>query len=370
MGKPRVIYWFRTDLRLHDSPALKAALDLGPAVLWPIFTWDPHYVFRVKGGVNRWQYLYVNPRLYNSQIKYPSAKTVRLDCQTDLSESIQKLNPKSKLFVLREAPQTLLPKLFKAWNVTHLVFEKDTDAYARERDKVVVALAEKAGVKVITRYGRTLWDSDEVVAKHGGKPTMSTTQLQAAGHKVGEIPRPILAPTYLPGPGEMPVEFEQEKPETEPDLNAPHRGGSDKTYSSIAGPKGDFAIATLEELGFSEAATTPHRGGETTALKMLEDIFSDEDYAATFRKPKTSPAAFEPQSTTLMSPMLHFGALSSRLFYWRAQDLVEKYGKGASSPPESLTGQLLFRDMYFAAQAAIGAPFGENMCLVTYYLPP
>ncbi|KAI1144569.1 Cryptochrome/photolyase FAD-binding domain-containing protein [Hypoxylon sp. FL0543] len=341
MGKPRVIYWFRTDLRLHDSPALKAALDLDPAVLWPIFTWDPHYVYRVKGGVNRWQYL--------------------LDCQADLSESIKKLNSKSKLFVLREAPQTLLPKLFKAWNVTHLVFEKDTDAYARERDKTVVELAKKAGVQVIIRFGRTLWDSDEVVARNGGKPTMSITQLQAAGRKVGEISRPIQAPKYLPDPGDMPLVFKQDKPETEPDLNALHRGEKDKTYSHIAGPKGDFSIATLEELGFSEPATTPHRGGETVALKKLQEIFSDEEYAATFQKPKTSPAAFEPQSTTLLSPMLHFGALSPRLFYWRAQDLVEKYGKGASTPPESLTGQLLFRDMYFAAQAAIGSPFVQTL---------
>lgn len=242
--------------------------------------------------------------------------------------------------------------------MTHLVFEKDTDPYARERDKTVIALAEKAGVHVISQYGRTLWDSDEVVAKNGGKPTMSTAQLQAAGRKVGEIPRPLSAPKHLPDPGEMPVDFEQEKPETEPDLNAPFRGTADKTYSNIAGPKGDFAIATLEELGFSVPATTPHRGGETIALKRLEEIFSDEEYAATFQKPKTSPAAFEPQSTTLLSPMLHFGALSSRLFYWKAQDVVEKYGKGASTPPESLTGQLLFRDMYFAAHAAIGPPFG------------
>ena len=57
MGKARVIYWFRTDLRLHDSPALKAALDLDPAVFWPIFTWDPHYVYRARGGLNRWQFL-------------------------------------------------------------------------------------------------------------------------------------------------------------------------------------------------------------------------------------------------------------------------------------------------------------------------
>ncbi|KAH8668607.1 DNA photolyase [Xylariales sp. PMI_506] len=339
MVKPRVVYWFRTDLRLHDSPALAAALDLEPAVLWPIFTWDPHYVYRAKGGVNRWQFLF--------------------DCQNDLSESITKLNPKSKLFVLREAPQTLFPKLFKAWDVTHLVFEKDTDTYARERDDAIIKLAQEAGVKVIIRYGRTLWDSDEVVAKNGGKPTMSITQLQAAGKKVGEIPKPIPAPKSLPDPGAMSMDFDSEFPNPEPDLNAPFRKGKDQTYLNIAGPRGDFAVETLGELGFPEA-TTPHRGGETLALKKLEHIIADEEYAATFRKPRTSPAAFEPQSTTLLSPFLHFGALSPRLFYWSVQDLVSKY-KGASTPPESLTGQLLFRDMYFAAQAAIGGAFCQTL---------
>ncbi|KAI1212232.1 FAD binding domain of DNA photolyase-domain-containing protein [Annulohypoxylon truncatum] len=190
---------------------------------------------------------------------------------------------------------------------------------------------------------------------------MSITQLQAAGRKVGEIPRPIPAPTYLPGPDEMPVDFEQDRPETEPDLNASYRAKADNTYSNIAGPKGDFAIATLEELGFSVPATTPHRGGESIALKRLEDIFLNEEYAATFQKPNTSPTAFEPQSTTLLSPMLHFGALSPRLFYWKAQDLAEKYFQWASKPPESLTGQLLFRDMFFAAQAAIGSPFAQTL---------
>jgi cryptochrome len=58
MTKPRVIYWFRTDLRLHDSPALQAALDLEPEALWPIWTWDPHYVYKARVGVNRFQFLY------------------------------------------------------------------------------------------------------------------------------------------------------------------------------------------------------------------------------------------------------------------------------------------------------------------------
>ncbi|KAG6324009.1 hypothetical protein E4U22_004203 [Claviceps purpurea] len=353
MTKPRVIYWFRTDLRLHDSPALKAALDLQPAVLWPIFTWDPHYVYRARGGVNRWQFL--------------------LDCQNDLSESITKLNPKSKLFVLREGPQTLLPKLFKAWKVTHLVFEKDTDSYARERDEAVAKAAKEAGVEVVVRSGRTLWDSDQVVAKHGGKPTMSMTALLSATKKLGDVPRPIPSPTQLPDPGDMPVDFEQDPPETKPDINAESRTNNDTGYRKIAGPKGDFAIETLEELGFAPA-TTPHKGGESRALRALDAIVKDTVYTATFEKPKTSPALFEPQSTTLLSPFLHFGALSVREFYWRVQDVVTAHGKGASMPPVSLTGQLIFRDMYFAAQAAIGPHFhqtaGNQHCrFIPWHLP-
>ena len=100
------------------------------------------------------------------------------DCQSDLSASITKLNSKSKLFVLREAPQTVLVKLFKAWKISHLVFEKDTDAYARERDQHVLEQAKEAGVEVIVKMGRTLYDPDELVKANGKKPTMSIAQVQ------------------------------------------------------------------------------------------------------------------------------------------------------------------------------------------------
>jgi cryptochrome len=65
-----------------------------------------------------------------------------------------------------------------------LVFEKDTDAYGRERDEVVIRLAEKAGVEVIRVSGRTLWDSDEVVGMNGGKPTMTLAQLQTVSYSL------------------------------------------------------------------------------------------------------------------------------------------------------------------------------------------
>ena len=334
----RVLYWFRTDLRLHDSPALTAALDLQPTAFYPVWCWDPHYVYRARVGPNRWQFL--------------------LDCQNDLSASITKLNKKSKLFVLREAPQTLLPKLFKAWNITHLAFEKDVDGYGRDRDGKIIEEAKKAGVEVVIRSGRTLWDSDQVVEHNNGKPTMSITQLQGAGKKIGDVPRPLPAPTSIPDSGETTLDFEQTKPPADPDFNAQFRSQPDQGYDALAGPKGDFAPPTLQELGLQSAAT-PHRGGETRALATLASLCQNKDYIATFQKPQTAPTDFHPRSTTVLSAHLHFGSLSCREFYWRVADIAAAH-KHASAPPASLTGQLLFRDMYFGAQAALGYKFAQT----------
>lgn len=39
-------------------------------------------------------------------------------------------------------------------------------------------MAKEAGVKVIVKMGRTLYDPDELVKANGGKPTMSITQVE------------------------------------------------------------------------------------------------------------------------------------------------------------------------------------------------
>jgi hypothetical protein len=69
-----------------------------------------------------------------------------------------KLNPKQKLHLIHEAPQTVLSKLFRLWKITHLVFEKDAHAYARDRNAEITKFAKEAGVEVIIYMGRTLYD--------------------------------------------------------------------------------------------------------------------------------------------------------------------------------------------------------------------
>lgn len=290
-------------------------------------------------GPNRWQFL--------------------LDSQRDLSARITALNPSSRLFVLREPPQTLFPKLFgsAAWRPTHLVYELDTDAYARERDAYIAEIARSAGVEVVTRPGRTLFEPDALVEKNGGKPTMSMAQVQAAVKALGgEVPRPLPVPESLPGPpGEVEVDFEQERPGAVPDLNAGIRGGGggsdgeEKTYASgLAGPKGDFGVPEMSELGLADdAAATTIRGGETRALETLKKVLDDVEYVATFEKPAKAPTDWDPPATTVLSPHLHFGTLGVREFWWGVKDAVEKYEREGkrkgSGMPVNLEGQLLFR---------------------------
>jgi len=279
---------------------------------------------------------------------------------------LRKLNKKQKLHLIREAPQTVFPKLFKLWKITHLVFEKDTDAYARDRDKEVMKLAEDAGVEVVVKMGRTLYDPDELVKHNGGRPTMSMSQTQKAAEALGDPAKPIPAPIFLPDPGNTDLSsIDHQKPDPSPDFNSAHRNLNKKEsqYKSIMGPNKDFAVPTLNEMGI-ELATTPHRGGETIALKMLDDICKNEDYTGTFEKPKSAPTDFNPQSTTLLSPHHHFGSLSIREFWWRVDEVYQKRkknGKVNSRIPENLHGQLLFRDMYFGAQAALGYSFAQEV---------
>lgn len=198
-----------------------------------------------------------------------------------------------------------------------------------------------------------------------------------AGKKIGSIPRPIPAPIALPDPGDTRLDFEHTVPAAEPDWNALQRNRGDASYAQLAGPYGDFSVPTIAELGI-KPPSTPHRGGETLALQALDCLIANKAYTATFEKPNTAPTAFSPQSTTLLSPHLHFGSLSCRELYWRVQDVVDQYNretKGkASVPPTSLTGQLLFRDMYFGAQAPLGFHFaqtiGNSHCrFIPWHLP-
>lgn len=171
------------------------------------------------------------------------------------------------------------------------------------------------------------------------------------------------------------------------DLNSSSLGGqrqSDKdvTCYDDSTSSSTFSVPTLESLGMDLAAsgaseTTLVPGGETEALKRLSKICEDSHYVATFAKPQTAPTQDTSNpSTTLLSPYLKFGCLSVRQMWWDSEEVIKSYkGKDKRSQiPESLHGQLLFRDMYSATELAVGDPFqkirGNEICrYMDWYLP-
>jgi cryptochrome len=50
------VVWFRKGLRIHDNPALNAAIESKLPIL-PIFILDPHFVKFGRCGINRWNFL-------------------------------------------------------------------------------------------------------------------------------------------------------------------------------------------------------------------------------------------------------------------------------------------------------------------------
>ncbi|XP_039053802.1 (6-4)DNA photolyase isoform X3 [Hibiscus syriacus] len=311
------LMWFRKGLRIHDNPALEYA-SRGSTCVYPLFVIDPHYMEpdpnafspgSTRAGINRIRFL--------------------LESLADLDSSLKKLG--SRLLVLKGEPGEVLIRCLNEWDVKKLCFEYDTDPYYQALDKKVKNYASAAGIEVFSPVSHTLFNPADIIEKNGGRPPLTYQSfLKLAGE-----------PLWASSP--LSVEL-----------------------SSIP-PVGDVGsceilqVPTLKELGYVEEYQdefTPFRGGESEGLRRLRETLCDKEWVANFEKPKGDPSAYIKPATTVLSPYLKFGCLSSRYFYQCLQD-VYKNAKRHSSPPVSLVGQLLWRDFFYTV--AFGTPNFDKM---------
>uniref|UniRef100_A0A8C7CRZ8 Cryptochrome circadian regulator 5 n=1 Tax=Oncorhynchus kisutch TaxID=8019 RepID=A0A8C7CRZ8_ONCKI len=303
------IHWFRKGLRLHDNPALVAALR-DCKEIYPVFVLDPCAPNNVKIGINRWKFL--------------------IGALKDLDCSLRKLN--SRLFVVRGKPEEVFPKLFQKWKVTRLTYEYDTEPFSLRRDKEVVRLAEEHGVEIIYKVSHTLYDIDRIIEENNGKAPLTYNRLQTLVSSIGPPKRPIPAPTS----------------DDMKDVKTPCSEKHEENYG----------ISTLEKLYQDSESLTEELfpGGEQEALLRLDQHMERKEWVCGFEKPQTSPNSLSP-STTVLSPYMTFGCLSVRTFWWSLTDVYQ--GKKHSKPPVSLHGQLLWREFFYTA--GLGIPNFDKM---------
>src|SRR6478752_8373138 len=96
------LVWFRRDLRVHDHPPLRAALDEFERVL-PVFVLDE--------------------RLLDGRFESENRASFLFDCLKDLRQSLQARG--GNLVVLRGKPEKELPKLAAEHDATAVFFASD-----------------------------------------------------------------------------------------------------------------------------------------------------------------------------------------------------------------------------------------------------
>ncbi|CAK6449476.1 unnamed protein product [Pipistrellus nathusii] len=294
------VHWFRKGLRLHDNPALLAAVR-GARCLRCVYILDPWFAASSSVGINRWRFL--------------------LQSLEDLDTSLRKLN--SRLFVVRGQPADVFPRLFKEWGVTRLTFEYDSEPFGKERDAAIMKMAKEAGVEVVTENSHTLYDLDRIIELNGQKPPLTYKRFQAIISRM-ELPKKPVASVTRHQMESCPAEIQENHDET-------------------------YGVPSLEELGFPTEGLGPAvwQGGETEALARLDKHLERKAWVANYERPRMNANSLL-ASPTGLSPYLRFGCLSCRLFYYRLWDLYKKV-KRNSTPPLSLFGQLLWREFFYTA---------------------
>lgn len=268
------LLWFRNDLRLHDHIPLTKSLDSDTLI--PLFVIDeslfeahPQLGFK-KMGVRRAQFL--------------------LESLADLDEKLQTLD--SKLHLLVGDLAKLIPELVEKYQITDLYHQAEP-AYEERTLRNTIKEKITPGVKVHSFWGSTLYQLSDIPFSGSDIPDVYTN-FRKKCEKQSKVRDPLPVPDKLPP---LPQDFESDE-STIPRL-------------------GDLGFDKEPE--FDDRAVLHFKGGETEALKRLNDYIWDGDHLKNYKK--TRNGLLGANYSSKFSPWLAVGALSPRLI----QKEVKKY---------------------------------------------
>jgi deoxyribodipyrimidine photo-lyase len=205
------LLWFTRDLRVHDHPALRAALDRSERVV-PVFCFDDRLLGGRHASGPRTQFL--------------------LECLADLDERL------GGLVLRRGAPERELPALACEVGATELHYSEDSGPFARRRIERVRAALE------IPAFG------------HPGLHAID--ELGAVRTQAGR-PYTVFSPfhrTWLEEPRREVL-------------------GRSHPFGSLPSRLERGRLPSLPALGLSDTVPSPARGGETAARERLASFLRD-----------------------------------------------------------------------------------------------
>ena len=244
------LLWFRRDLRVHDHPALRAALDASDRVV-PVFCLDDRLLRGRHASGPRTQFL--------------------LECLEDLAAALRERG--SGLVIRRGPPERELARLAAETGAETMHFSADVSPFARERGRRLHAELERTSVTLDAHPGVAAVDDLAAIRTRDGRPYTVFSPF----HR-----------TWLREPRRAVLGAPRQMPALPRDLAV----GS---------------IPSLESLGLEQEVGEPPRGGERAGRERLVRFLADG-----VRHYDAGHDDLAGDRTSRLSPYLHFGCVSAR----------------------------------------------------------
>ncbi len=287
------LVWFRNNLRLHDNVILNEACKNANKVI-AIYCFDPrHYEINHYG--------------FKKTEKF-RAKFL-IETITDLKHNLSKLNV--NLLTFRDTPESVIPRLIDDYFIDTLYLQKE---WTQEEELVFENLNHKLQphVQIFQCYDQFLYHPDDISMSMADIPKIFTTFRTSV--EKSSIIRPIDNFTIT---------------------------NCDSMSSEST------AVPTLEDLGFEAFETHPNsafpfKGGETAALKRLNDYFFHTKKLGVYKT--TRNGLIGTDFSSKFSAWLANGSISARHIYWQVKRFEEQHFKNDST--YWLIFELIWRDYF------------------------
>ncbi len=138
MENPRILFWYRKDLRVNDNKALTNAFNLSKAIT-SIYIFDEEYPYDFSSESRSW---FLSESLKELQIKWGEAG--------------------SRLIIQKGSPIDLIPYIAKKINAKYIFWNKAIEPYEIQRDEEIKANLTNSNIKITDLWDHLLINPSEI----------------------------------------------------------------------------------------------------------------------------------------------------------------------------------------------------------------
>jgi len=286
----KTLLWFRNDLRIHDNEALRLAS--GDSEILPVYCFDPRHFAETSFGFQK-----TGP--YRAQFLIESV--------IDLRNNLQEIG--ADLIVRKGKPEEILPALATEHDVDTIYAHKEVTG---EELQVENNLEKNADATIEWCWGATLYHPDDIPYDFDSIPKVFTN-FRKRVEKKSSVRHLQLQPehvTMIQGvkPGEIP--------------SCPELG--------------------VEPQSIDDRAVLDFKGGETEALRRLQNYFWERDQLKSYKFTRNRLLGADYSSK--FSPWLANGSLSPRKIFREVKKYEEQRKKNVST--YWMIFELIWRDYF------------------------